>query len=158
MIVGYTALCALQGINLQRLEITTEGDIDLRGFFGLDSSVAAGYRELHSRVMIKGDGTEEQFQKNHQMVLATSPTLDNITRAVRVMPDWPSSTLGLATAAAARLSPGGPYAPLKRPGRRCLKRFTAISRQRLQQQLTRCRWRLPAKYSSRSRFATRLAR
>jgi hypothetical protein len=48
----------------------TEGDIDLRGFFGLDSVVAAGYRELRSQVMIKGDGTEEKI---HRMVLATSP-------------------------------------------------------------------------------------
>ena len=70
MIVGYAALCALQGIALQKLEITTEGDIDLRGFFGLDPAVAAGYRELRSQVMIKGDGTEEKI---HRMVLATSP-------------------------------------------------------------------------------------
>jgi len=87
MIVGYTALCALQGISLQKLEITTEGDIDLRGFFGLDPAVPAGYRELKSRVVIKGDGTEEQFQKIHQMVLATSPNFFNITRAIRVMPE-----------------------------------------------------------------------
>ena len=87
MMVGYAALCALQGITLQKLEITTEGDIDLRGLFGLDPSVAAGYRELKSQVMIKGDGTEEQFQKIHQMVLATSPNFYNITRAVRVMPE-----------------------------------------------------------------------
>src|SRR5437016_3703656 len=56
MIVGYTALCALQGIALQKLEITTEGDIDLRGFFGLDPAVPAGYRELSSRVVISADG------------------------------------------------------------------------------------------------------
>ena len=87
MIVGYTALCALQGIALQKLEITTEGDIDLRGFFGLDPAVAAGYRELRSRVVIKGDGTEEQFRKIHEMVLATSPNFYNITRAVRVAPE-----------------------------------------------------------------------
>jgi uncharacterized OsmC-like protein len=86
MIVGYTALCALQGITLQKLEITTEGDIDLRGFFGLDPTVAAGYRELRSRVVIKGDGTEEQFRKIHEMVLATSPNFYNITRAVTVQP------------------------------------------------------------------------
>jgi uncharacterized OsmC-like protein len=86
MIVGYTALCALQGIALQKLEITTEGDIDLRGFFGLDPAVPAGYRELSSRVVIQGDGTEEQFQKIHDMVLATSPNFYNITRAVRVAP------------------------------------------------------------------------
>ena len=87
MMVGYAALCALQGITLQKLEITTEGDIDLRGFFGLDPAVAAGYRQLKSQVMIKGDGTEEQFQKIHQMVLATSPNFYNLTRAVRVMPE-----------------------------------------------------------------------
>ncbi len=87
MIVGYTALCALQGIALEKLEITTEGDIDLRGFFGLDPAVPAGYRELSSRVVIQGDGTEEQFQKIHQMVLATSPNFFNITRAIRVVPE-----------------------------------------------------------------------
>jgi len=87
MIVGYTALCALQGIALEKLEITTEGDIDLRGLFGLDPAVPAGYRELQSRVVIQGDGSEEQFQKIHQMVLATSPNFFNITRAIRVVPE-----------------------------------------------------------------------
>ena len=86
MMVGYTALCALQGITLQKLEITTEGDIDLRGFFGLDPAVAAGYRELQSRVVVKGDGTEEQFRKIHEMVLATSPNFYNINRAIPVVP------------------------------------------------------------------------
>jgi uncharacterized OsmC-like protein len=86
MIVGYTALCALQGVALEKLEITTEGDIDLRGFFGLDPTVAAGYRELRSRVVIKGDGTEEQFRKIHEMVMATSPNFYNLTRAVAVQP------------------------------------------------------------------------
>ena len=86
MIVGYTALCSLQGITLQKLEITTEGDIDLRGFFGLDPAVAAGYRELQSRVVVKGNGTEEQFRKIHEMVLATSPNFYNINRAIPVVP------------------------------------------------------------------------
>src|SRR5262245_39110124 len=80
MIVGYTALCALQGITLQKLQITTEGDIDLRGFFGLDPSIAAGYRELRTRVVIKGNGTKEQFQRIHELVLATSPNFYNVTR------------------------------------------------------------------------------
>jgi len=38
-------------------------------------------------VVIQGDGTEEQFRKIHQMVMATSPNFFNITRAVRVMPE-----------------------------------------------------------------------
>ena len=86
MIVGYTALCALQGITLQKLEITTEGDIDLRGFFGLDPAVAAGYPELRTRVVIKADGTEEQCRKIHELVLATSPNFFNVSHAVPVVP------------------------------------------------------------------------
>lgn len=86
MMVGYSALCALQGITLQKLEITTEGDIDLRGFFGLDPSVAPGYRELRTRVVIKGDSTEDQLRKIHELVLATSPNFYNVTRAVAVVP------------------------------------------------------------------------
>src|SRR6187551_174218 len=39
MTVGFTALCALHGMEIEALEIVTEGDIDLRGFFGLDASV-----------------------------------------------------------------------------------------------------------------------
>ena len=86
MMVGYSALCALQGITLQILEITTEGDIDLRGFFGLDPSIAPGYRELRTRVVIKGDGSEDQLRKIHELVLATSPNFYNVTRAVAVVP------------------------------------------------------------------------
>jgi len=86
MMVGYSALCALQGITLQKLEITTEGDIDLRGFFGLDPSIAPGYRELRTRVVIKGDGSEDQLRKIHELVLATSPNFYNLTRAVAVVP------------------------------------------------------------------------
>src|SRR5215831_18670571 len=86
MMVGYTALCALQGITLQKLEVSTEGDIDLRGFFGLDPSVAPGYRELRTTVVIKADGTEEQLRKIHAMVLATSPNFYNVTRPVAVVP------------------------------------------------------------------------
>ncbi len=87
MIVGYTALCALQGITLRKLEITTEGDIDLRGFFGLDPKVPAGYPGLRTRVVIKGEGSPEQFRKIHELVLATSPNFYNITRAVPVAPE-----------------------------------------------------------------------
>jgi len=86
MMVGYTALCALQGITLRKLEITTEGDIDLRGFFGLDPAVAPGYCQLRTQVVIAGDGTEAQFRKIHELVLATSPNFYNVTRPVPVAP------------------------------------------------------------------------
>jgi hypothetical protein len=64
MMVGYVALCALQGITLERLEIQTEGDIDLRGFFGLDSSIPAGYKSLSYTARIKGNGSKDSSPKS----------------------------------------------------------------------------------------------
>lgn len=82
MMVGYVALCALHGITLEKLEIETEGDIDLRGFFGLDENVPAGCESLSCTVRIKGDATKEKFADIHEMVRATSPNFYHITRAI----------------------------------------------------------------------------
>jgi uncharacterized OsmC-like protein len=82
MIVGYTALSALEGIELEELRIETEGEIDLRGFFGLDSTIKPGYDHLRYTVHVKGDGTPEQFERIHRTVMATSPNYFNVTNAV----------------------------------------------------------------------------
>jgi uncharacterized OsmC-like protein len=86
MMIGYVALCTLQGIALEKLEIQTEGDIDLRGFLGLDETIPAGYKSLNYTVRIKGDASEEQFTKIHEIVMATSPNYYNITRSVALKP------------------------------------------------------------------------
>jgi uncharacterized OsmC-like protein len=82
MIVGYAALCAHEGIALEELRIETQGDIDLRGFLGLDPTVKPGYDQLHYTVFIKGEGTPEQFEKIHRTVMATSPNYFNLANAV----------------------------------------------------------------------------
>jgi uncharacterized OsmC-like protein len=86
MMVGYVTLCALQGIALEKLEIQTEGDIDLQGFLGLDDTIPAGYECLKYTVRIKGDASEEHFAKIHETVMATSPNYYNITRSVVLKP------------------------------------------------------------------------
>ena len=82
MIVGYSAACAHQGIEIEELRIETEGDIDLRGFLGLDSTVKPGYDQLRYTVYIKGSGTPEQFENIHRTVMATSPNYFNLASAV----------------------------------------------------------------------------
>lgn len=86
MLTGYTALCALHGINLEKLEIVTEGDIDLRGFLGIDASVSPGYDALSFTVTVKGDGTPEQFEEIHQTMMATSPNFHNVAKAITMNP------------------------------------------------------------------------
>ena len=82
MIVGYTAACSMQGITIDELRIETEGDIDLRGFLGIDPNVKPGYDSLHYTVHIRGDGTPEQFQQVHDVVTKTSPNRFNIGTAI----------------------------------------------------------------------------
>jgi uncharacterized OsmC-like protein len=86
LMVGYVAQCSVRGITLERLEIETEGDIDLRGFFGLDPAVPPGYESLRYTVRIKGNGTREQFAEIHDAVMATSPNFYNISRPVMLKP------------------------------------------------------------------------
>jgi uncharacterized OsmC-like protein len=84
--VGYVAQCAVRGITLEGLVIETEGEIDLRGFLGIDPAVAPGYDSLRYKVHIKGDGTREQFAEIHEAVMATSPNFYNLSRAVSIKP------------------------------------------------------------------------
>jgi uncharacterized OsmC-like protein len=86
MTVGYVAQCAIRGISLEHLEIETKGEIDLRGFLGIDSTVAPGYESLSYTVYIKGDGTAEQFAEIHEAVMATSPNFFNVANAVTLKP------------------------------------------------------------------------
>ena len=86
MTVGYAAQCAVRGITLESLAIETDGEIDLRGFLGIDSSVPQGYEGLNYTVRIKGNGTSEEFTEIHQAVMATSPNFYNMSRPVKLMP------------------------------------------------------------------------
>ena len=86
MMVGYVAQCAVRGITLESLAIETEGEIDLRGFLGIDPRVAPGYESLLYKVRIKGDASEEQFAEIHEAVMATSPNFHNLSRPVALEP------------------------------------------------------------------------
>lgn len=84
--VGYVAQCAVRGITLESLAIETEGEIDLRGFLGIDPAVPNGYESLRYTVRIKGNGTAEQFAEIHKAVMATSPNFYNLARPVALKP------------------------------------------------------------------------
>jgi uncharacterized OsmC-like protein len=86
MTVGYVAQCAIRGITLTQLKIETEGEIDLRGFLGIDPNVPPGYENLRYTVRLRGDGTEEQFAEIHEAVMVTSPNFYNVANVVALKP------------------------------------------------------------------------
>jgi uncharacterized OsmC-like protein len=84
MTVGYVAGAATKGITLRKLEIRTSGNLDLRGFLGLDDKVPPGYESIQYEVAISGDGTPEQFEEIHETVMKTSPNYFNLNRPIRM--------------------------------------------------------------------------
>jgi uncharacterized OsmC-like protein len=84
IMVGYVAGAATKGIRLESVEIETSGELDLRGFLGMDAAVPPGYEMISYVVRLKGDGTPEQFREIHETVMRTSPNYFNISRPVSI--------------------------------------------------------------------------
>jgi uncharacterized OsmC-like protein len=85
MTMGYVAQCSLEGIELEDLRIETEGEIDLRGFLGINPSVKPGYDQVRYTVHIKGSGTPEQFEAIHRTVMTTSPNYFNLRNPIPLL-------------------------------------------------------------------------
>jgi uncharacterized OsmC-like protein len=84
MMVGYIAQASVRGIRLESCTIETEGELDLRGFLGLDETVPNGYRHVDYTVTMKGDGTAEDYEAIHQAVMATSPNYFNMANPIQM--------------------------------------------------------------------------
>jgi len=84
MMVGYVAQAAVRGITLTTCRIEMAGELDLRGFLGLDASVPNGYRQLDYVVTLEGDGTDEQYAEIHAAVMATSPNFYNMNQTIEM--------------------------------------------------------------------------
>lgn len=82
--VGYVAVAAMQGIALEKVEVETSGELDLRGFLGLDPGIRPGYDTLRSVARLRGAGTPAQFQAIHETVVKTSPNYFTVARPVAI--------------------------------------------------------------------------
>lgn len=73
------------GITIRDLEIETHGELDLRGFLGLDESVNPGFDEISYVVHIHIDAPSEKVEELHR-VTKTSVNLANFSKAIRMVP------------------------------------------------------------------------
>jgi len=82
--VGFTYNAAAQGIKVENLGLSLEGDIDLHGFLGLSDNVRPGYENIRLTRKIKADASEEQLKELWEYAQKTSPVLDIIRNPVPV--------------------------------------------------------------------------
>jgi len=60
---GIGNIASARGIDLESVESTVEGNIDLMGLLGLDGNVRNGYQGIKVSFRIKGDASEEDLKK-----------------------------------------------------------------------------------------------
>ena len=76
---------AVRGIQIEEVESTLEGDIDLHGFLELDAKVRKGYQGIRVNFKIKADVPDEQLQEIVQLGPGYSPVFDSLTNGVPIL-------------------------------------------------------------------------
>ena len=75
---------AAQGIQLDRVESSLEGDLDLQGFLGLSDEVRNGYENIRVTFRIRADAPREKLEELCQLAQKRSPVFDIISNPVPV--------------------------------------------------------------------------
>ena len=75
---------AARGIQIEEVESSFEGDIDLHGFLDLDPNVRKGFQRIQVRFKIKADAPDAQLQEIVQLGTGHSPVFDSLTNGVPV--------------------------------------------------------------------------
>lgn len=81
------AYAALRGLRLTRVDVATEGDLNLQGMLGLDAGVRPGLSELRITVTIAGEGDEEALREVALLGYQFSPVRESVHQGVPVKPD-----------------------------------------------------------------------
>ena len=64
------------GIPLERVAVTLEGDIDLRGFFAVDEAVRPGFRAIRGTVTLTSSAPDSDLERLQAHVDSHCPVLD----------------------------------------------------------------------------------
>ena len=74
--ITYRLHAAQLGIPLNGVSVKLEGDLDLRGFFGVDDSIRPGFTQIRGSVRFDSPATPEELAQLKEVVDAHCPVLD----------------------------------------------------------------------------------
>ncbi len=74
--ITYRVWAIQLGIALDSVQVEADGDIDLRGFFGVDDSIRPGFSAVRLRVKLDGPESAERYQQLADAVDSHCPVLD----------------------------------------------------------------------------------
>lgn len=82
--VMYSAYASVMGIPLESVKCNLKGNLDLKGLFGLDPTVPAGYTRISYETELKSSASEDQLRQLVQTVERHCPVLDTLQRPMQV--------------------------------------------------------------------------
>jgi len=85
MAVTFMAGATAMNIEIDQLQLEVDGELDLKGFLGLNDDSSVGFPELKFIYNIKGNGTQEQYNKLIERVSKHSPNFNTIQNEVRMV-------------------------------------------------------------------------
>lgn len=83
-VITYQVWAEKLGLRLDHVDVRLSGDIDLRGFLGLDDAVRPGFESITVDVTITGPEPAARYDELIATVEQHCPVLDNLTRPVPV--------------------------------------------------------------------------
>lgn len=83
-VISYQVWAAKLGIAVDSIDIDVTGDLDVRGFFGLDETVRPGFNTVHVEARITGPEPLERYEELTRIVERHCPVLDVLTAGVPV--------------------------------------------------------------------------
>lgn len=82
--IMYSAYASVMGIELTSVKVDIKGKVDLKGLFGLDKSVPAGYTSISFVASIESPADEESVRALIKTVEAHCPVMDTLTRPMSI--------------------------------------------------------------------------
>lgn len=83
-VISYQVWADKLGLRLDEVDITVAGDLDLRGFFGLDADVRPGFNSIQVEVRLSGPELADRYAELVREVERHCPVLDNLSAPVPV--------------------------------------------------------------------------
>jgi len=83
-VVTYRFWAERLGIQIDSLSASAEGDLDVRGFFGLDDTIRPGFQQIRVTVKVSGPDSDERYRELQEAVDAHCPVLDLTTGSTPV--------------------------------------------------------------------------
>ena len=82
--ITYRAYAEALGIPLDSVSVKIEGDLDLRGFFGVKDGVRAGFQNIRGTVQLQSSAKASDLERLKNIVDAHCPVLDILKSPVPV--------------------------------------------------------------------------